>query len=655
MRRLALVALLLAFASGLFLLTFYLEEKMKASPPSPPAQKSQEAEEGALIIRRAELADHGQGAAALLEVFLKGSAEAFCSPHPPATKAIILQHAKAPGMDLEIEQALEDRLERCGFFVQKAALDEIELESGAILVSAAGAVPKRIAELNKSAQGNAKILALELIAGKLIDENGSMQQGNASPGIIRLDYLPEKRQEAVLGVLRHALAGNQSALSLNESKLVAIPANYSPAYCRVFRLADGSCRFFDSGKISLPKGRLSGPAELIAGRAAAFSFSMGESGEAGRKLSLFAVLQKGGKEVLRKKVFEGEILPGHENRILLEFSSPGEYEAHVEDQFGRIHAKAYAKALGLNAKEVLRQGRKYEYYLEMSGSPVSGHVQARINDGEPKDYYASNGTVVIWASPKGEGNITFTHKGASASIPISGEPESIWISYLRLYAPAAVFLLAIYLLIGAARKEKYTIYFPNVAKEPAKKVCLGQDGIIRSCKLADLRLGGHRLALLPEEIGRAALALAGAKEQSGMDLASLSAILEKLKQKGRLVEFGGYYAPKEFADGFLPKELVALRILHDLMLERGIRFSKKREIDVGKSLQLQVFGGKEGVLRGIGKRRRVVIFATREEMEDFEKSLEEPTEENVKIKIALSNRKLALAHASRESLEGILP
>ncbi|MEM4633871.1 MAG: hypothetical protein QW275_01830 [Candidatus Anstonellaceae archaeon] len=653
MRKLLAFALVIIAALSLFFLIFYLQEGLKTPPPSTESRKAET--ESTFSIRFAKLANHGQENVVVMELFLKGRAKAFCSSQPIQRSAVLLSHPSAPGIDEGVGIKIADGLEKCGFSVQKATPGELDELSDTIIIAPSGAVPKILNEKSKSlALGNNRIYALAMLDGRLIDEEGNLLAGNISKEIELVRYFPESNNESIWKVMEKALTMGQNSVEAYSKNTIAIPINSSIAYCRVFGAEEGRCKFFDSGKLQMPQGRLEGPKEAIAGSKHAFVLFLGNSSEIGRNLTLYASASKGQVEVWRQKVFEGRLLGGHESRFLVQFPSPGDYVISVEDQFGRTHAQAYVKAVGLSAREVSVNGRRYEYYLEFGGAPATGHVQARIGEGEAKDYFASNGTLVVWAAPSGNNSITFLHNGATATLPIKGEQDSIWMAYLRLYIPAAVFLIAVYLLIGASRKEKYIITFPKLAQGQSEVLKLGENEVLQSCKRADLKIGGHNLALLPQEIGRSALQIKGKKSWLGLDMRSLIALLEKMREKGSLVGFEGYYAPKEFARGFDAKELVMLRRLYEAMLEKGIPFRKSRLIEL-KGKQLQIFSGKGKVLAGLGKKRRIVLFASKEDLLEFEKSLEEPSEENTKIKLAISNRKIALVEASREMLEAILP
>jgi hypothetical protein len=96
-------------------------------------------------------------------------------------------------------------------------------------------------------------------------------------------------------------------------------------------------------------------------------------------------------------------------------------------------------------------------------------------------------------------------------------------------------------------------------------------------------------------------------------------------------------------------------MLHDIMLERGVRFARRERIAVKeRGIELAVFFGKGRALAKMGRLARVLIFATQEEKEAFEKSLGTDLD-STRIKIAISNGKLRLAAATRQELEALLP
>ena len=98
-----------------------------------------------------------------------------------------------------------------------------------------------------------------------------------------------------------------------------------------------------------------------------------------------------------------------------------------------------------------------------------------------------------------------------------------------------------------------------------------------------------------------------------------------------------------------------MRLLHDIMLEQGMPFARKRLQNAsGTDVEMLLFPGKAGVLHGIGKHRRVVLFVGREALEEFEQELSGPGSENTRIKLAMDNGKVALVTASRKELESAL-
>jgi len=665
MRKWLGVALVLAAAFCLFLLTFYAE-KTSWKTPAATSQAAKETSAPSISIRSAQLANSGNGTVAVMRVLVQGDqpAMAFCSSKPIQRNVVLLKHAGIPGMDKALPESLSGSLQRCGLSVQEAGMEELALMKDTVIISAAGATPAGLNEIAvQLAERNNLVILVEVLEGRGIAADGSIAPSNKSPFFRTVVYRKEDKQKTVDDAVADVLSGQNDAggklqeVSLNNS-LVAVPVNSSVAYCRLFYYSEnGGCRVSDSGKLSAAQGTLAGPSEVLAGKNAAFEFSLNGSSEIGRNLSLAAVIMKDGAEVGREGISEGGIAVGYASRILLHFPHAGDYLVWVTDQFGRVHAEAYVKAAGLASKQVSHDNSRYEYYLEFAGEPAEGAVRAWIDEGEKKSYFASNGTLEIWAAPgQGKHNISFEHQGAVATEDMEGNPESLLASYARIYIPAAIFLVSLFLLLGAAKKVRYSITFPRLADEPVETVCLSEEQLLRACIAADGLLGGHRLALLPEEIGRAALKEEGKKRDCRMDLQSLGAALDSMVADGSLVSSSGYYAPAAFANGFDAQELCLLRNVHNALLERGISFSKKRIIPIPKSgIELQLFSGKGAVLSKIGKAQRVVLFRDMAALEEFERSLGEPEKENVRIKLALSNGKIVFATAGKESLEAVLP
>jgi hypothetical protein len=92
------------------------------------------------------------------------------------------------------------------------------------------------------------------------------------------------------------------------------------------------------------------------------------------------------------------------------------------------------------------------------------------------------------------------------------------------------------------------------------------------------------------------------------------------------------------------------------LLERGIKFEKKRLFSVGKGLQVQLFSGKEQMLAGMRVGVvRIVVFPTEEERDRFELGLGGGEKTDAAICIARDNGALAFAFAARNELEPLIP
>ena len=145
------------------------------------------------------------------------------------------------------------------------------------------------------------------------------------------------------------------------------------------------------------------------------------------------------------------------------------------------------------------------------------------------------------------------------------------------------------------------------------------------------------------------------KEKTAISPHSMVRLLRELAKQGKFAESNGAFMPCESQHGFSASELATLRLIHDLLLERGVRFERKRNIAVkGSHLELALFSGKKSVLGKIGRERRAVIFESGLQLEEFEKSLGGNSAEDIRIKLAHSNGKLVFAIASRAELNALL-
>ncbi|MEM2138094.1 MAG: hypothetical protein QW568_03320, partial [Candidatus Anstonellaceae archaeon] len=393
------------------------------------------------------------------------------------------------------------------------------------------------------------------------------------------------------------------------------------------------------------------------GERASFDFSLGGSSEIGRNLRFYAVLLQGRKEVARQEIAGGQIRHGFESRFSIAAPRGGKYVLHVLDQFGRLHASSYFEAVALQVQAVSQEGNRYEFSIAASGEPVTGMVSAWIDNGEKKQFYANSGKLVILASPKaGNRTLHFEYQGMQAQAGIVAAGGGLLDAYVQLGIPALVFLFAVYFLLRAQRKVKYSITFPEVAQGKAMMVHVSEDEVLSAWKETDRKIGGFGLPCSPDEIGNSLCEKRGGMKDVSLNHDSVLGVLRKLAARGRIIETNGLFLPANKAGGFAPEQLWTLRFLHDLMVERGVRFERKTVQKIAeRGVELAVFTGKENVLRNVGRERRAVVFSSREELELFERNLKAHEPENVRIKIALSNGKIFFACATRAEIEPLLP
>ena len=557
---------------------------------------------------------------------------------------------------------------KSGFSSRAATLLDALSSENTLIISPAGAIPLPLLKNASALEAkNTRVLVLEALPGKSIDENGNIALQNASLPenfeLVRL--LPQNEEGAVFETVGHALflAGAESvrASSLPGNITLAVPLNASTAYCRaVCEQGGGRYRFSDSGRLSSPPGSLAGPARLAAGQTGIYEFSLPDGSEVGRNLRFFAVAYLPEGESFRQEIAGGEIKQGWASRFQLNFSSGGRYVVRVIDQFARVHASAFVSVPALSVVPISAEGSRYEFLALLDDVKAEGAISAQLDNGAPKNYSLHEGRLVIWSAPS-QGNHTFGFEfsGARAVYPFISEQSGMGAlieTYLRFGVPAAIFVLAVFLLFRAGRRAKYSITFPEVAISDPAVVGISASEIVSAYFCADKKFGGFSLPCYPSEIAAELCREEGGRCALPINAHSVLRILRKLSSTGVFAEHEGAFIPRAKMGGFSARELLMLRIIHECMLERGLRFSRKSVITVKKGeLELALFRGRESLLLGIGQACRAIIFESNEELEKFIDELAAPGFENNRIRLASDNDKIVFVVASRGSLGGILP
>lgn len=663
MRKIVGAIALLALVLGVFLLTAPPQEKQAAGGQA----KLQPASFG---IYSSELADSGNASVAVVRAFHRSqgnaSALSFCQSAPLQKSVIVLVHAPVPGTDPALGKRAAAALSKSGVSSREAALQDALSQENSVIIAATGALPKGILEAAQNlSKSNNRVIVLQTLAGKIIDSDGNIRQaeiGLENSSIEMVVLAPNSEENAVDEVVMRTLlppeAGNGWGDFPQGNNTIAIAANGTEAECRLVLLSDGNAlRFADTRRMAAPPGKLTGPPKLAAGSEAVFEFSPDSEGENGRALRFTAIAIEGGSEKARQQIAGGEITDGWASRFALKFPHGGKYALHIIDQFGRLHAAAYVEVLGLEAVPVSQEGMKYEFMLLLGGKAADGKVTAWIDNGERKEYSATGGKLVLWAAPApGERVMHFEFEGAQAEYAFDAKPEGFAENCLRYAIPGAMLLAAAYFFVRSKGKVKYRITFPESALAAPLIVPVGRECIEDAYGSADKKMGGHRLPAYPHEIA-ACMRLEYGGRKAQPDQLSVLSVLRKLAAKGEFVECEGAFIPARAQGGFDADALFSLRVMHDLMLERGMPFARRTVNPVkGSPIELAVFAGKRKVLSDMARGRvRVLVFASDEKKNEFIEGLSYTGKPDALIRIALENGALMFASAKRGEIEPLLP
>ena len=642
-----------------------------AQPQQAQASASSQAGFG---IRSAEIADDGPGAlqAAVLRMYLVSDGarnlSAYCSPLPLQNNILLLSYPPAPGVDSGLPSKISAALMKSGISSRVAALQDTLSSENTLIISPTGAIPLPLLQnASKLEAANNRVIVLEALSGKTIDEGGNLALLNGSlPGNFETVRLSPSGEEGALAETVRRTLFTEGAQVVHMSSLpgnitLVVPLNASKAYCRaVCEAGSKGYRFSDTGLIEPPPGNLVGPSQLAAGQAGIYEFSLPDGSEVGRNLRFFALAMLPEGESSRQEIAGGEIKQGWASRFSLNFSQGGKYVVRVIDQFGRVHASAFVQVPALSIVPVSAEGSRYEFLALLDGVPAEGAMSARLDGGAPKNYTVHEGQLVIWSAPaQGSHSFWFEYLGSRAAYPFTSSQSgmgALFDTYLRFGVPAAIFVLAVFLLMRAGRRAKYSITFPEVALADPDVVEVGAEEVASAYARADGKFGGFSLPCYPQEIASCVLRAKGGRGALPINAHSMLRILRKLVQQGAFAEHEGAFIPQAKMGGFSARELLMLRIIHECMLERGLRFSRQPIIRVEKGgLELALFRGKGSLLSGMGKACRAVAFESKEELENLMDGLSAPSVENTRIRLALDNDLLVFVVASKSGLGGILP
>ncbi len=202
MRKLVGVALLVLLAAGLFFVLASDEKKNATS------RSNEEEAPLSFGIYSAEVADSSGEKSAVLQLFRFGGENesetaVFCSEKPLQRNVLLLGHASAPGVGTQLAAKIGSELAKCGFSSRTAGAEDALSSENPLIIAAVGATPQELAE-NRSRleKNNARVIVVESLPGRMIDENGRIAPANGSSGfeIVRLGP-GEEDKESVLSSL----------------------------------------------------------------------------------------------------------------------------------------------------------------------------------------------------------------------------------------------------------------------------------------------------------------------------------------------------------------------------------------------------------------------------------------------------------------------
>jgi hypothetical protein len=385
---------------------------------------------------------------------------------------------------------------------------------------------------------------------------------------------------------------------------------------------------FEMGEVQMLDGRLMMKERSVSGEKISYAFELHDNLTYPVKYDFTLRFMKDGEEVdsvqgrsVTMKTFardSGSVVPN---------LTAGSYNVMMKDQNGKVHAMAYTHIPDLDVSLVRISDNAHFFDVTRDGEPaVLEEVELLVND---KDSFT------LHTDKEGEASVSFMLGPGTHSFTIKAEGESATTYYRKADTGGSMMLytglvLGSVVMLGAIavrskRKRKWAVKTyrrPSTASRTLKVPYetflelfrMTQDGRAKGLPLSvyDLRLGLRKHATY-----------------KGAPLfvtdSNLYTLLDGMVKDGRFLSYGGYFLPKEMADGKPVEYWIIRRRLTDYFIEHGEELDGSKDADFlvrGKMVHIWQDLDAKKLVSLCRKADNVIIFPDSGSREGFRKRLQ---------------------------------
>ncbi|MDD5317291.1 MAG: hypothetical protein PHF51_01005 [Candidatus ainarchaeum sp.] len=369
----------------------------------------------------------------------------------------------------------------------------------------------------------------------------------------------------------------------------------------------------------------------------------GSSG--GQTLYFNLVAHKDGRQVQEQPFISAKYSDGFEStKQYVVNLTDGDYILRLADPSGTVYAQSYLHVPVATVEKISMDydTPRFAFRLATDGVPVTDTpVMVSIDGGPPMAATtdASGAFAVAPASSPGVGNHTFAFNTTGRMLTLSdarSRPTTFFDdtkNQVIIGATLIIFILGI--ALQRSEPERYFIDVPDFPPQRKERVMISKYSLIN---LLDSMNADYRWKYMPLTIGEIKTGVKRKIKYQGKPVLisdyNLDKLLSKLAETGQVFKEGGAYGLASWLkqSGKTPRYLAMFREMRNFFINNAILFTEvgqRQDADVlanyrGENIFVHIYEGDESIARAsrtAAKGMTYVVFASREELDEFERRL----------------------------------
>ncbi len=407
--------------------------------------------------------------------------------------------------------------------------------------------------------------------------------------------------------------------------------------------------------LAYPQGSITGNLSCFPGSQIRVALQANASYESPVELQFFLSAGKGGSPLSQAPAGSGMVRQIWVGSAYLPCpQSPGEYLLRLQDQFGRSYAAARLVSRNLTITPHSYSEGAYSFDVLLDGSPLDASLaKVRIaGSNNSETYPVMQGRATVFAKPARSGTFIFElvgEDGAVASVPFSSPASSASI-YLWLGLPGLALVFLLYYAITGRIGRKYTLLIDDSAPPAPGGLELDSASVQRIFEKTSRSLSIGRQPISFQEVMLGFRRHAVPNRAAFIADFGLQQLLDDFCSAKILQSHDGHYWPSSWRIPNPSYSVLSRRIRNEL-LHRGFRYRATvhgiyASTPLGHALIMphQKGSSRKKLLFAPhpAGARKLLVFETAAEREDFRSSLLSGSQEDAMLSLAIRSQSILL-------------